>query len=67
MKPFCAAVLLAASIAGLLPPAHADKIDNLLHREMSSHRIPGAALKIIQRGVVGTWHDGAPTWTRRTF
>lgn len=45
-----AILLLVLGLGCLSPRAMADAIDDLLRKEMSSRRIPGAALKIIQRG-----------------
>jgi D-alanyl-D-alanine carboxypeptidase len=50
MKPLRAATLLPIFCALLLPPARADEIDELIRQEMSSRRIPGVALTILQRG-----------------
>jgi D-alanyl-D-alanine carboxypeptidase len=51
MKFLPVALLPVVCLTGLTQTARADSVDDLIIREMSSHGIPGAALKIIQNGL----------------
>lgn len=51
MKRLRSGLVLALAIHSLHSPASGDEIDDYLRQEMASRRIPGAALKVIERGV----------------